>query len=57
MAKKTVYVCFDYDLDRHYKYIMEAWDANPDFDFLFNDRSPREIQSNDISVIKVCLTK
>lgn len=36
---------------------MEAWNANPDFEFTFNDRSPREIQSYDISVIKACLTK
>lgn len=57
MAKKKVYVCFDYDRDKHYKYLMEAWNANPDFEFTFNDRSPREIQSDDISVIKACLTK
>lgn len=57
MAKKKVYVCFDYDRDKHYKYLMNAWNANPDFDFSFNDQSPDEIQSNDISVIKGCLTK
>lgn len=57
MAKKKVYVCFDYEKDRHYKYLMEAWDANPNFDFTFNDRSPREIQSYSISVIKACLSK
>lgn len=57
MAKKKVYVCFDYDIDKHYKYLMGAWDANPNFDFTFNDQSPDEVQSNDISVIKSCLTK
>ena len=57
MAKKKVYVCFDYDRDKYYKYLMNAWNANPDFDFSFNDQSPDEIQSNDISVIKGCLTK
>ncbi|RGR97297.1 TIR domain-containing protein [Phocaeicola coprocola] len=57
MAKKKVYVCFDYDRDKHYKYLMEAWNANPNFEFLFNDKSPREIQSYNISVIKSCLTK
>lgn len=50
MAKKKVYVCFDYDRDKHYKYLMEAWNANPNFEFLFNDKSPREIQSYNISV-------
>ena len=48
MAKKKVYVCFDYDRDKHYKYLMGAWDANPNFDFTFNDQSPDEIQSNEI---------
>lgn len=57
MAKKKVYVCFDYERDRIYKFLMEAWDANSDFEFSFNDQSPREIQSNDISVVKACLTK
>ena len=36
MAKKKVYVCFDYDRDKHYKYLMNAWNTNPDFDFSFN---------------------
>lgn len=57
MAKKKVYVCFDYDRDKRYKYMMEAWNANPNFEFSFNDQSPDEIQSNDITVIKSCLTK
>ena len=55
--KKKVYVCFDYDQDKHYKYLMNAWSANPNFEFSFNDKSPNEIQSDDISVIKTCLTK
>lgn len=57
MAKKKVYVCFDYDKDKHYKFLMGAWNANPNFDFCFNDFSSHEIQSYDISVIKRCLTK
>lgn len=57
MAKKKVYVCFDYDRDKHYKYLMNAWNANPDFEFSFNDQSPDEIQSDNISVIKANLTK
>ena len=57
MAKKKVYVCFDYESDKHYKYLMEAWNANPNLDFSFYDNSSNEIQTNDISVIKGCLTK
>ena len=36
MAKKKVFVSFDFDHDKHYKYLLEAWDANPDFDFVFD---------------------
>lgn len=57
MAKKKVYVCFDYDRDKLYKYLMNAWSANPNFEFSFNDQSPDEIQSDDVTVIKGCLTK
>lgn len=57
MAKKTVFVSFDYENDKHYKFLMEAWDANADFDFSFSDESSEEIQSNDISRIKAALTR
>ena len=36
---------------------MQAWDANPDFDFSFSDYSSGEINSNNISVIKTALTR
>lgn len=55
--KKKVLVCFDFEKDRHYKYLMNAWDANDNFDLSFNDVTPDEIQSNSISVIKANLTK
>jgi hypothetical protein len=56
MAKKKVFVSFDYENDRHYKHLLEAWDANPDFDFHFSDLSSGEIQSDDISRVKAALT-
>lgn len=56
MAKKKVFVSFDYDNDRHYKNLLAAWDANPNFDFVFKDNTPGEINSNDISRIKAALT-
>ena len=55
--KKNVLVCFDFERDRYYKYLMNAWDANENFDLSFNDVTPSEIQSNNISVIKANLTK
>ena len=56
MAKKNVFVSFDYDNDKHYKYLLEAWDANPDFDFLFADKTPDEIDTTNIGRIKAALT-
>ena len=56
MAKKKVFVSFDYENDKHYKFLLEAWDANSEFDFYFSDLSSKEIQSWDIPTIKSALT-
>jgi len=56
MAKKKIFVSFDYENDRIYKNMLEAWDANPDFDFVFSDRSSGEIKSEDIGRVKAALT-
>ncbi|MDT3320719.1 TIR domain-containing protein [Shewanella sp. SP1S2-4] len=57
MAKKKVFVSFDYDNDKHYKFLLEAWDAHPDFDFKFSDLSSKEINSWKIPTVKGALTK
>lgn len=54
--KKKVFVSFDYENDKHYKYLLEAWHANDDFDFVFNDKTPNEINSFNIDRIKAGLT-
>lgn len=56
MAKRRVFVSFDYDNDRRYKYLLEAWDANPDFDFVFADATPSEIDSVNVGRIKAALS-
>lgn len=56
MRKKTVFVSFDYDNDKQYKYLLEAWDANPEFDFVFEDKTPGEIDTNSVVRIKAGLT-
>lgn len=56
MAKKQIFVSFDYDNDRHYRNLLKAWDANPDFDFYFSDLTPDEIDTWEISRIKAALT-
>lgn len=57
MAKKKVFVSFDYDNDKNYKFLLEAWDANPNFDFYFSDLSSKEINSSSVSVVKQALSK
>jgi len=56
MSKK-VFVSFDYDNDKHYKFLMQAWSANSNFDFVFDDHSTKEIKSEDISRVRAALTK
>jgi len=56
MAKKKVFVSFDYENDKHYKFLLQAWDANPNFEFNFSDLSSQEINSWSISRIKAALT-
>ena len=57
MAKKKVFVSFDYDNDKHYKALLKAWDANPNFDFYFSDLSSNEINSWSVPVVKQVLSK
>lgn len=39
MAKKKVFISYDYENDKHYKNLLLAWDANDEFDFGFYDQS------------------
>lgn len=57
MAKKKVFVSFDYENDRHYKYLLEAWDKNSLFEFSFSDLSSKEINSWNISTVKSVLSR
>lgn len=57
MAKKKVFISFDYDNDRYYKNLLEAWDANSNFEFKFSDKSAHEINSENVGRVKAALTK
>lgn len=57
MGKPKIFVSFDFDEDRQYKYILNAWSANSAFEFTFDDRSPSEIQTNSVSVVKNVLSR
>ncbi len=56
MSKKRIFISFDYDHDRNYRYLLTALSKNPRSDIEFDDYTPEEIQSNDISRIKAVLT-
>lgn len=52
----SVFVSFDYDNDRYYKFLLEAWHANPRFSFTFQDGTPGEINSANVGHVKAALT-
>ena len=56
MAKKKVCCSFDYEHDRIYYNLLEAWNENDDINFSINDCTPSEIQSESVSTIKQVLS-
>jgi hypothetical protein len=57
MAKKKVFICFDYDHDKNYRYLLKALAANAGSEIDFEDLTPEEIQSYDVGRIKAALTR
>ena len=57
MAKKKIFISFDYDHDRNYRYLLKALAANPRSDIEFDDLTPEEIQTYNIGRIKAVLTR
>lgn len=57
MIKPKIFVSFDFENDRQYKYTLNMWNANSLFEFTCNDKSPNEIQSWNIPTIKSVLTR
>lgn len=55
MAK--IFVSFDFEHDRQYKYTLNMWNANPQFGFSFDDRSAHEIQTDNVNVVKQVLSR
>ena len=53
MAKKTIFISYDYDYDKHWKTLLVAWDKNGEFDFTFYDASVDvSVNSTEAAVIK-----
>jgi hypothetical protein len=58
MAKPKVFVSYDHSEDANYKRMLQAWDANPDFDFEFDSRGPNvPIDSDNAATIKQALVR
>ena len=58
MAKKRVFISYDYDNDKHYKNLLLAWDANKQFDFYISDYSADvSIKSTNATAIKSTLSR
>lgn len=56
MAKKKVCCSFDYEHDRKYYNLLEAWNENESIDFSIEDSTPSEIQSESVATIKQVLS-
>ena len=54
---EKIFVSFDFDHDRDYKYTLNMWNKNSSFEFTCDDRSPSEIQTNNITVVKQVLSR
>ena len=55
--KRKVFVSFDYERDKDYRNLLSAWDKNENFEFSFDDRTPSEIQSDSVAVVKNVLSR
>ena len=56
MAKRKIFISFDWDNDRRYRHLLSAWDANGRFEFSYSDQTSGEIASDDIPRVKAALT-
>jgi len=53
---KKIFISFDYDNDKLYKFLLTALSAHQGFAVSFEDLSSREINSSTISVVRAGLT-
>lgn len=58
MAKKKVFISYDYDNDKRYKNLLLAWDAHALFDFSIYDHSVDvSVNSVNASYIKTVISR
>jgi len=53
---KKIFISFDYENDKRYKFLLTALSAHEGFELIFEDLSSREINSSTISVVRAGLT-
>lgn len=53
--KKRIFISFDYDHDRSYRYLLSALNSNTGSEIEFEDRTSGAIQSSDVGRIKAAL--
>ncbi len=56
MARKRIFISFDYDHDKNYRYLLTALKENTSSPIDFDDTTPDEIDTNDIGRVKAVLT-
>lgn len=54
---KRIFISFDYENDKNYRYLLSALKDNPRSDIEFEDLTPEEIQSDDVGRIKAALSR
>jgi hypothetical protein len=56
LATNKVFISFDFDNDRDYRYLLSAFAANPKIDIEFQDSTPGAIDTYDVGRVKGVLT-
>ncbi len=54
---KRIFISFDYDHDKQYRYLLSALKENPRNDLEFDDLTPGEIGTSDIGRVKAVLAR
>lgn len=51
-----IFISFKFNTDKHYRFLLSAWNNNPNNSIEFDDGTPSEINSWDFGRIKAVLT-
>jgi len=54
---KSIFISFDWDHDKNYKFLLDAMAKNPRFSVSFDDKSSTEINSDNVGRVKAALSR